>query len=431
MSKEPLPLFRIEALEGVRPKAYGRTILVRPLSFSVLTTAAFLFAGVIIGFFYWGHYTQHTTLSGQLVPTTGVISVLSPRVGTIVEKHVAEGDVVEANQILYLVSRELYNESGSAVEQTAIEQLELQEKLMLHQMERVQLLEAEERNSLVQTINSLQMERANIALTLASAQARLTLSEKTLERFTQLADSGGVSKEQLATTEGSYIDIKTRVQTTQRADIALSRQIGEAQAKLKTVSSRYASQVSDLERMVSAGRSGLSEKEARRLTAIRAPARGIATTVIGEIGQVADPARPLLAIIPENAVLEAQLLAPTRAIGFAHIGSTVMLRYDAYPYQRFGHHKGALRFMSRAPVVTGESTVGANGKASEPLYIATVTLPSQSVIAYGNPHKLEAGMLVQADVLQDTRRIYEWVLEPLYSLTGRLHPEGDAAAPPR
>ncbi|MEI0668290.1 hypothetical protein VUS98_32995, partial [Pseudomonas aeruginosa] len=25
-----------------------------------------------------------------------------------------------------------------------------------------------------------------------------------------------------------------------------------------------------------------------------------------------------------------------------------------------------------------------------------------------------------ADILQDTRRLYEWVLEPLYSLTGKL-----------
>ncbi|MET5012441.1 secretion protein HlyD, partial [Burkholderia pseudomallei] len=31
-----------------------------------------------------------------------------------------------------------------------------------------------------------------------------------------------------------------------------------------------------------------------------------------------------------------------------------------------------------------------------------------------------AGMALQADVLQERRRLYEWVLEPLYSLTGKL-----------
>jgi len=29
-------------------------------------------------------------------------------------------------------------------------------------------------------------------------------------------------------------------------------------------------------------------------------------------------------------------------------------------------------------------------------------------------------MLVDADILGEHRKLYEWVLEPLYSLTGRL-----------
>ncbi|MEI0692988.1 HlyD family secretion protein, partial [Pseudomonas aeruginosa] len=44
----------------------------------------------------------------------------------------------------------------------------------------------------------------------------------------------------------------------------------------------------------------------------------------------------------------------------------------------------------------------------------------QAVTAYGQPRPLQSGMLLNADILQDTRRLYEWVLEPLYSLTGKL-----------
>ncbi len=29
-------------------------------------------------------------------------------------------------------------------------------------------------------------------------------------------------------------------------------------------------------------------------------------------------------------------------------------------------------------------------------------------------------MTLQADILQERRRLYEWVLEPLYSMTGKL-----------
>jgi membrane fusion protein len=36
------------------------------------------------------------------------------------------------------------------------------------------------------------------------------------------------------------------------------------------------------------------------------------------------------------------------------------------------------------------------------------------------PRPLLAGMAVEADVLLERRRLYEWVLEPLYTVTGRL-----------
>ena len=57
---------------------------------------------------------------------------------------------------------------------------------------------------------------------------------------------------------------------------------------------------------------------------------------------------------------------------------------------------------------------------TEPLYRITVDLASQTVSAYGRPQPLQAGLLLEADVLQDTRRVYEWVLERLYRLTGKL-----------
>jgi membrane fusion protein len=33
---------------------------------------------------------------------------------------------------------------------------------------------------------------------------------------------------------------------------------------------------------------------------------------------------------------------------------------------------------------------------------------------------LKSGMLVDASVLLERRRLYEWVLEPLFSISGRL-----------
>jgi membrane fusion protein len=53
------------------------------------------------------------------------------------------------------------------------------------------------------------------------------------------------------------------------------------------------------------------------------------------------------------------------------------------------------------------------------VYRVAVALDSQTMKAYGEAKRLLPGMEVEADALLDTRRLYEWVLEPLYALAGR------------
>ena len=40
--------------------------------------------------------------------------------------------------------------------------------------------------------------------------------------------------------------------------------------------------------------------------------------------------------------------------------------------------------------------------------------------AYGEVYPFKAGMTFDADIMQEERKLYEWVLEPLYSIKGKL-----------
>jgi len=59
-------------------------------------------------------------------------------------------------------------------------------------------------------------------------------------------------------------------------------------------------------------------------------------------------------------------------------------------------------------------------QGGEPLYRITVALARQSLIAYGKVEQLKPGMLLDADVLGEQRRLIEWMFEPLYSLKGKV-----------
>ena len=120
------------------------------------------------------------------------------------------------------------------------------------------------------------------------------------------------------------------------------------------------------------------------------------------------------------------MFAPSSAVGFVRANQQVQLRYQAFPYQKFGHHAGQVLQVSRTPLQAAELAglplpEAMKGAASaEPLYRITVDLDQQAVQAYGQAQPLAAGMQLEADVLLDRRRLIEWVFEPLLSVTGRI-----------
>jgi membrane fusion protein len=57
--------------------------------------------------------------------------------------------------------------------------------------------------------------------------------------------------------------------------------------------------------------------------------------------------------------------------------------------------------------------------ANEPVYRLMVSLESQTITAYGQPLPLQPGMQLEADVVIDRRRLIEWLLDPLFTLTGK------------
>ena len=82
--------------------------------------------------------------------------------------------------------------------------------------------------------------------------------------------------------------------------------------------------------------------------------------------------------------------------------------------------------MSQSPYVVQElpthvaATMQALAQGGDPVYRVTVNIKSQAVTAYGQAHTLKPGMLAEADIVQDTRKLWEWALEPIFSVSGKL-----------
>jgi membrane fusion protein len=164
----------------------------------------------------------------------------------------------------------------------------------------------------------------------------------------------------------------------------------------------------------------LADSEGQREVVVLAPQEGTVTAILAQPGQTVSTDRPLLSLVPAGSTLKAELFSPSRSVGFVHPHQPVLLRYQAYPYQKFGHHKGEVIAVSKSPLQPGELPFPLPSNTAESVYRIDVALAAQTVMAYGTPQALQAGMQLEASILLDRRRLFEWILEPLYTLTGKM-----------
>jgi membrane fusion protein len=148
--------------------------------------------------------------------------------------------------------------------------------------------------------------------------------------------------------------------------------------------------------------------------------------VLAEPGQSVSPASALASLIPAGAKLQAHLFAPSGAVGFVRPDQEVRLRFEAFPYQKFGHQGGHVLQVSRTPLAAPElaglslSAPTGAGHSAEPMFRITVEMDESQLRNFGGNQPLVAGMRMQADVLLERRRLIEWLFEPVLGLSGRI-----------
>lgn len=414
-------LFRREALEAKRGSWLGSISLAQPLPLRAMTAFA-LGAALAIGLFLTlGSYTRRSTVVGQLVPIRGLATVLAPATGVVTELDSAEGRRVRAGQSLAVVSlpRATVNEGDTAA---AMAQRLARRQQGLQDAHRAQgqLLDAQA-GGLMAQLDAARRELAQLEQEIATRQGQVRIADETLQRLRQLQTDKYVSALQVKQQEAAWLQAVSDVQVLQRQAITARRSLAQLQQARQELPGQRLASNADFQRDLAALEQEQVETEARAALAVSAPVTGVIATQLVKPGQAVQAGQPLLSLLPGNGMLEAELLVPSRAIGFIELGDKVLLRYQAYPYQKFGHQQGTVTRISRSALSSGElgALIG-NAQQGEPFYRITVALARQTVTAYGKAELLKPGMLLEADVLGEKRRLIEWVFEPLYSLKGKV-----------
>ncbi|MEG2272249.1 HlyD family efflux transporter periplasmic adaptor subunit [Acinetobacter johnsonii] len=417
-------LFREEVLEKKQTRWTGKIILSRPFSFTFLTVCALGIALVIIIFAIWGSYTKRSTVQGQLIPQSGLIQVYTTQQGTVIKKNVYEGKKVKQGDILFTISISNYNEQGD-IAAALVKQIKLKEQSIQNEMMRMRLIHQSEKQTNLNQISLLTEGLSKINNLIVIQKNRVNLAKSNHQRYETALKQNATSYEEYEARETNYLDQVSQYESLQREKITLEKQLNEQSINLNGLQNRQNNEIEQLERLLSSNTQEFIEIQSKQRIAIQAPTSGIISTVNVEAGQFVDLSRPLITILPENTLIIAQLYVPSRAIGFVKEGDLVLLRYKAYPYQKFGHAKAQILSVAKTALASQDlKTIGTISPQeqlnNEPVYLVRAKLKQQTVKAYGQDMPLQVGMTLEGDIMHEKRKLYEWVLEPLFSITGKL-----------
>ncbi len=411
-------LFRKEAVETQRERLWGEVILVQPFSFYLVTMAVCMVVLVISLFLIFGTYAHRASVTGYLEPDQGLVKVYASQSGIVSKAYFKDGDLVERGATLFTVSTRRNTDQSGDVDSIILTELEQSKHNIEEQLTQQQRLDELEEKDLKQRITGLKNERDQQQREIKVRQHQYTMTLERLRSVEGLLNKQYISQIQYRDMQEHSLTAQVQVEEAKRLLLNLDNQLNELGNQLAQLPARTAINLSNRRQSLADLNQKLEEIKGRRSYTIRAPLSGRITTVQIREGQAAKENTPLLAIIPQDAVLQAQLFVPTRAIGFVRSGQEVRLQYAAFPYQRFGLHEGEIVQVTETILAPNELPIPL--PLDEPVYRVTVMPKKQVVSAFGKEFPLQAGMLLQADIILGERSLGEWLLDPIYSLTGRI-----------
>jgi membrane fusion protein len=421
-----ITLFRKEAVEANSTAHLGGVLLKPPLSHTLSSIVAMALAATLISFLFFSEYTKRTRVTGLITPNSGVTRVFPSQPGIVTRQFVTEGDVVAAGQPLVELTMERMvsiDDGITSANVKAIEQLVAQKQSLKSEKDRRQQLFEAQRIALHRRTEHVASELLQIDRELATQRHRLESSRAQLARAERLADQGFLSDVAVQQKRDELLDQRGRLQALERTNLALKKEESGLASEIIQLPLLSRREVDEIERAIAGAERELALAHAQRRNVVIAPTAGRVTAISAQVGQAANSA-PLLTILPESKPLLAHLYAPGSAVGFVAPDQRVLIRFAAFPYQKFGQYEGKVLHVSRTALVPSEippqlSTLiqqaGVDG-----LYLITVALSLNTVDVYGKPAALAPGMQLEADIMQDRRRLIEWLFEPLIGFKSRL-----------
>ena len=311
------------------------------------------------------------------------------RGGVVTELRVKEGDRVVSGQPLFTVASRQGLEAGGTLDAAVLASLDTQIQVLKEQIAADPERVANEVRRLDAAIVSVAAERDALGAQRRLMAERVQVTEDRRGTVARLTQQGHSTRTALQEQDEALLARRQALAEIDRDLAAADKELGQTQLQREQLPVQQAERLAQLRLGLADRERQKAEAQGQRAQVLTAPIAGHVTALQAAPGQIVDPAKPLLTLLPDGASLLAELFVPSRAIGFVEPGQRVRLMVDAFPYQRFGTIGGSVETVSQA-VLSPNEVIGRT-TLTEPAYRVTVRLDRQAIDAFGRRGAAAAG----------------------------------------
>jgi membrane fusion protein len=408
-------LFRSEALDFQKQhREFGKVGRLQAPSLKLSAWLLVVAVSSIIIFICIAGYNRKETVVGYLAPAMGTAEIFVPQQGTVTEVQVAEDQTVDEGDVLLTIDTSQITADGLDVNAAVLKSLSVQKMVLSSQIEAEDRSARSENDRLAAAIRSGEAELELLTSQIGFQDEQIAIAQKLVETAHKMQAAGYFSTPEVYRREEGLLDAKQTLSSLKQRYSARQTELTQTRSSLQQLPTESARRLQPLRSELAQIDQRIAEVGGRRSFAIRAPIAGRIANLQATVGQIADPKRLQLDILPLESPLQAVLFVPTRAIGFVRPSQKVRLLYDAFPFQRFGTYSG--RVVSVSKTILSDAGLSAPVELKEPAYKVIAELDRPDVDANGQKVPLQAGMLLRADILLEKRELIRWLLDPILNV---------------
>jgi HlyD family secretion protein len=374
---------------------------------------------------------------GKLITTRPTLIIQPLETAVVREMNVAVGDTVTAGQALVTLDptmpeadvRELRTRHAALLAQTDRLEAELARRVYVAAPDAdadtilQASLAADRRAYYAASLRNYDEQLGRVQGSIASNRQEQDIATQRLATLTQIEQMRGTllnqqegSRLNLLLSQDARLEVEANLKHLRGAETEMAHELQKLAAERQAFAEDFRRTTSEQLVEARAKRDSAAEqlKKAdlrRRMIVLTAPTDGTVLEVAQRsAGSVVRESETLVSIVPRDVPLEADVTVQARDVGHIAPGQSARVKFDAFPFQKYGTVTGTVRLVSE-----GSFTPEERGAAREtaPIFRIRVRLSDQRLRGLAPDVRMLPGMTVSAEVVVGRRSVISYFLYPL------------------